>query len=260
VIDRRGIPWLQIYCAGLVLFLFAPVLTIVVFSFDSVGVGTFPLTGFTLDWYRQFFDDPAMIAAAKNSAYVAGATALLAVVLGTLASFALVRYRTRAAGPFTLLVVLPIMLPGLLLGVALLSFFDWLDLQLSLTTVVISHVLITLPFVVLTMNARLVGFDRSIEDAARDLGATPVQTFRHVTFPLIRASVIGSALLVVALSLDEFIVTFFTIGPQNTLPIVIWGQMRTGVTPVVNAVSTLMLVTTIVLMVIVRRLGETRLR
>jgi spermidine/putrescine transport system permease protein len=159
-----------------------------------------------------------------------------------------------------LVALLPIALPGLLLGVSLLSFFNWLHVQLSLWTVIVGHVLLTLPFVVLVMMSRLTGFDRSLEDAARDLGASAFDTFRHVTFPLIRPSVIGSALLVVALSLDEFIVTFFTIGPENTLPIVIWGQMRQGVSPTVNAISTIMLVTTLVLVLVVRRFSDIRFK
>jgi spermidine/putrescine transport system permease protein len=257
---ERRISWLTIYCGVLIAFLFLPVVTIVVFSFDEVGIGTFPLTGFTTRWYSDLASNEIFIAAAKNSVYVALATAAIAVVLGTLAAFGLSRYGVRLSGPFTALLLLPIALPGLLLGVALLSFYDRIDWQLSLWTVIVAHVLITLPFVVLTMTARLSNFDWSLEDAARDLGATPWQTFARVTFPLIRASVLGSGLLVIALSLDEFIVTFFTIGAQNTLPVVIWGQMRTGVSPVVNAVSTLMLAATLVLVLAVRRFADVRFR
>lgn len=256
----RRVNGLTIYAVLLLGFLFAPVLTIVLFSFDKAGVGTFPLTGFTLDWYRRLAEDDAFVSAAVNSLVVAVACAFITVVLGTAAAFALTRYRIRASGTFTGLLALPIMLPGLLVGVALLSFFSWIRLPLSLMTVTIGHVLVTLPFVVLTMNARLTGFDRSVEEAARNLGATPLQTFRHVTFPLIRASIMGSALLVAALSLDEFIVTFFTIGAENTLPTVVWGQMRRGVSPTVNAISTLMLFSTVVLMVAARRFTDVRVR
>ena len=256
----RRVNGLTIYVVALLAFLFAPVLTIVVFSFDKSGVGTFPLTGFTLDWYRELGGDDGIRSAALNSIIVAGACAFVTVLLGTAAAFALTRYRVRASGSFTALLALPIMLPGLLVGVALLSFFSWIHLPLSLLTVTIGHVLVTLPFVVLTMNARLTGFDRSVEEAARNLGATPWQTFRRITFPLIRASIMGSALLVAALSLDEFIVTFFTIGAENTLPTVIWGQMRRGVSPTVNAISTLMLLSTSLLMIVARRFTDVRVR
>jgi spermidine/putrescine transport system permease protein len=258
--SARRLDPLVLYSVALIAFLFAPVVIVVIFSFDRVGVGTFPLSGFSTHWYRELASDQIFKDAAKNSAIVALATAVISVVFGTMAAFALVRHRIRFAGVFMLVALIPIALPGLLLGVSLLSFFSWMDVQLSLRTVIVGHVLLTLPFVVLTMMSRLNGFDRSLEDAATDLGASAFQTFRHVTFPLIRPSVIGSALLVVALSLDEFIVTFFTIGPQNTLPIVIWGQMRQGVSPTVNAISTIMLFTTLVLVLVVRRFSDIRFR
>jgi spermidine/putrescine transport system permease protein len=249
---------LTAYAVLLLVFLFAPVIVVVLFSFDARGVGTFPIQELTLQHYRDFFADDVMIEAAKNSAVVALAATVVTVVIGTAAAFALVRHRVRLGGAFTALVVLPIVLPPLLLGIALLSFFDRLDVQLSLWTVIVAHVLVTLPFVVLTISSRLAHMDGAVEEAAATLGATRVQTFRHVTFPLIRSSVIGSALLAVALSIDEFVVTFFTIGSGNTLPIVIWGQMRAGVSPTVNAVSTLMLAATLLLMLVVRRLTDVK--
>jgi spermidine/putrescine transport system permease protein len=251
---------LGVYCTVLILFLFAPVVTIVVFSFDEVGVGTFPIEGLTFKWYEDMLENDAIMEAALNSAIVAAGCAALTVALGTAASFALVRFRVRLSGGFSALVLLPVALPGLLVGVALLSFFDFVSLPLSLFTVTIGHVLITLPFVILTMNARLAVFDPAVEEAARNLGANPWQTFWRITFPLIRGSLVGSALLVVALSLDEFIVTFFTIGPDNTLPTVIWSQMRTGVSPSVNAISTVMLASTLALLLATRRFAEVRLR
>lgn len=258
--SRRSSLLLGTYCAGLLLFLFAPLAVVVVFSFASGGRGTFPIEGLTLQWFEEFFNDPIMMEAARNSAIVALAATALAVLLGGLAAFALIRFRVRLAGAMTGLIVLPIVLPPLLLGVAMLSFFTRVDVKLSLGTVIIAHVLVTLPFVVLTLSSRLASLDLSVEEAAATLGAGRFQVFRHVTFPLIRASVIGSALLVVALSLDEFIVTFFTIGSGNTLPIVIWAQMRAGVSPVVNAVSTLMLAATLLLMLGARKLTDVRFR
>jgi spermidine/putrescine transport system permease protein len=255
--SRSGVA-LTAYAAVLLLFLFAPIAVVVAFSFDARGTGTFPIEELTLQHYRDFLDNDVMIEAAKNSAIVAAAATLVTVVLGTAAAFALVRHRTRLTAPMTGLIVLPIVLPPLLLGISLLSFYNRIDVQLSLWTVIVGHVLVTLPFVVLTISSRLSGLDLSVEEAAATLGATGVETFRHVTFPLIRSSVIGSALLVVALSLDEFVVTFFTIGSTNTLPTVIWGQMRAGVSPTVNAVSTLMLAATLVLMIVVRRLTDVK--
>lgn len=240
----------MIYVVAVLLFLFAPLSMVVLFSFDSRGKGTFPIEHLTIDWYREFLGDPVMIDAAKNSLYIALASSGITLTIGVLASVALTRYRSRFVPPITTLIVLPLVLPPLLLGVALLSFFDRIGITLSLGTVIIGHSLITLPFVVLTLNAKLSGFDRSLEEAAWTLGASKFQTFRHITFPLIRSAVIGSGLLVLAISLDEFIVTFFTIGGQNTLPTLIWGQMRAGVSPVVNAISTLMLVATSVVILV----------
>jgi spermidine/putrescine transport system permease protein len=248
------------FAALVIVFLFAPIVIVVLFSFDAAGKGSFPMAGFTLDHYRSFFDNPVMIRAAYNSAIIAIAATLVAVVLGTSAAFAIARYRVRLGSLFTGLIVLPIVIPPLLLAISLLSFFSRLGIELSLFTVIVGHVLVTMPFVVLTIVSRLAGLDPAMDEAAATLGATRIQTFRHVTFPLIRASVIGAALLVVALSVDEFIVTFFTIGSDNTLPTVIWGQMRAGVSPVVNAISTLMLAVTLVLVVLVRRLTDVKFR
>lgn len=248
------------YSLALLFFLFAPIVVVIVFAFDAGGRGTLPFQGVTLRWFEEFFDNPVMVDAAVNSAIVAGAAMVGATLLGGLAAFALIRHRVRFGGAFTAAIVLPLVLPPLLLGIALLSFFNRVDVELSLWTVAVAHVLVTMPFVVLTISSRLAGLDPSLEEAAQTLGANRFQTFRHVTLPLIRSSMIGSALLVVALSLDEFIVTFFTIGSGNTLPIVIWGQMRAGVSPVVNAVSTLMLVATLVLMVGARKLTDVKFR
>lgn len=239
--------WQWAYCALALAFIFAPIVVVVVFSFDRLGIGTFPMTGFTLHWYQALFNDSAFTDAAQNSLYVAAVATTLALTLGTLAAFALTWYPVRFSGAFYALVLLPVALPGLLVGVALLSFFTYLGVELSLNTVIAAHTLLLLPFVVLTVAARLSSFDRSLQDASADLGASPIQTYRRVTFPLMRTTLIGAGLLAVAISLDEFLVTFFTIGSQNTLPVVIWGEMRLGVSPVVNAVSTTLLLVTFVL-------------
>jgi spermidine/putrescine transport system permease protein len=251
----------QVAYALLVLgFLFLPIFFVVLFSFDARGIGTFPIEHFSTRWYGAFFDDPTMTDAALNSVEVAFATAIISSVLGTLAAFAFARYRVRFAGVFATAFVMPLVIPALLVGIALLSFFSKADIQLSLLTVIVGHVLITLPFVLLVVGARLANFDRSVEEAASTLGASPLQRFRYVTFPLIRPSLLGAALLVVAVSLDEFVITFFTIGGHATLPIVIWGQMRAGVSPLVNVVSTLMLAATVALVVGVRQLSGVRFR
>jgi ABC-type spermidine/putrescine transport system permease subunit II len=170
-----------------------------------------------------------------------------------------VRGRLRFPGAARVAATLPIMLPGMLLGIAILIFMRRvLDLQLSLLTVVAGHLVLTVPFVILIVAARLQGFDRNLEWAAADLGADGRRTVRHIILPLIWPAILAGALISITLSIDEFVVTFFTIGSGNTLPIVIWGQMRAGVSPTVNAVSTLMLAATLLLMLVVRRLTDVK--
>ncbi|MCL4286033.1 MAG: ABC transporter permease [Thermoleophilia bacterium] len=239
-------------------FLFAPLVIVVLFAFDAGARSAFPIEGLSFRWFDQVFGDDVVMGAALNSIIVAAVTTLIAVFLGTMAALAIVRHRVRFSGAATSLIVLPVILPPLLIGIALLSFFGRLELTLSLWTVVAGHVLITVPFVVLTLSSRLATLDPSLEEAAATMGANRLRAFQHVTLPLLRSALMGSALIVVALSLDEFIITFMTIGSDNTLPTVIWGQMRAGVSPVVNAISTLMLVATLILMLVARRLTDVR--
>jgi ABC-type spermidine/putrescine transport system permease subunit II len=171
--------------------------------------------------------------------------AILATVIGTMAAFPLVRGGIRFPGTARILFTLPIMIPGVLLGLGLLVFITLLGFKLGLHTVVAGHLVFTTPFVVLIVAARLQGFDRRLEWAAADLGASNRQTLRHIILPLIAPAIIAGALLSVTLSIDEFVVTFFTIGPQLTLPLYIYTQIKFGVTPEVNALATVLLVGTL---------------
>jgi spermidine/putrescine transport system permease protein len=227
-------------------FLFAPVAVVVLFSFNAEPSTSLPFAGFSLRWYKSAFDNQLFRLSLRNSAVVAAVTALLVGFIGANASFALTRRSSRLLNFFSSFVTTPLIVPGLFLGVALLSFFDVIGFTRSLTTVIISHTLITLPFVVLIVNARLMRFDRSIEEAARDLGATPLQAFTKIVFPLVRPALIGAILIAIAWSFDEFIITFFTVGGQGTLPIMIWGMLRRGIDPSVNAIASTILMTTVV--------------
>lgn len=249
-----------VYAALLLMFLFAPIGVVVLFSFDSKGTAAFPFVGPTLEWYKDVASDPIIRKAALNSVFVAFGTTVCCILIGTSAAFAIARFRSRSATAFAGLMALPLLLPHLLLGISLLSFFTSLGIGLSVWTAIVGHVLITLPFMVFTLSARIVGFDPQIPEAAATLGASPMQTFNRITLPLIRSAMIGAALLVVAWSLDEFSVSFFTIGSDNTLPIVIWGQMRAGISPTVNAISALMVLATVVLVCVVHRLSDIRFR
>lgn len=256
--ERRAAAVSWLYCAVVFAFLFAPLAIVVLFAFDAGARGSFPIEGLSFRWFDQAFGDDVVIGAALNSVTVAVVTTLAALFLGTLAALAIIRHPVRFSGAATGLIVLPVILPPLLIGIALLSFFGRLEVTLSLWTVVAGHILITVPFVVLTLSSRLAALDPSLEEAAATMGANRLRAFQYVTLPLLRSTLIGSALIVVALSLDEFIITFMTIGSDNTLPTVIWGQMRAGVSPMVNAISTVMLAATLILMFLARRLTDVR--
>jgi spermidine/putrescine transport system permease protein len=244
---RRGhnvLAW--VFVAGLIAFLFFPVVVVVLFSFNSEPSTSLPFSGFSLRWYHAAFADERFTSSLLNSVKVAAVTAVIVAFIGTNASFAISRRPSRLLNAFSSFATAPLVLPGLFLGVAMLSFFTEIGMNASLTTVIIGHSLVTLPFVVLIVNARLMNLDRSIAEAARDLGATPFEAFRKIIFPLVRPAVIGAVLIAVAWSFDEFIITFFTIGGQSTLPILIWGLLRQGIDPSVNAIASIILGTTIV--------------
>jgi spermidine/putrescine transport system permease protein len=231
------------------LFLYVPVVLLAAFSFNESRAGSLPFTGLTLKWYRDLFSDYLVIDAFKNSLMVGAVTAALATVIGTSAAFPLVRSSFRLKDTLRIVFILPIMIPGLLIGVALLVFLvRLLGLQLTLLTVIIGHVVLTTPFVLLVVTARLLDFDRTLEWAAADLGANPMETFRRITLPLIMPGVLAGGLFAFTLSLDEFVVTLFTIGAQTTLPMYVFSQVKFGVTPKINALATLLLLGSILIL------------
>jgi ABC-type spermidine/putrescine transport system permease subunit II len=226
-------------------FLYLPIVFLILFSFEVADTPGFPITGLTLHWYERMLADSAIHSALFNSVIVAVVVAILATIIGTMAAFPLVRGGIRFTGAARILFTLPIMIPGVLLGLGLLVFITLLGFKLGLHTVIAGHLVFTTPFVVLIVAARLQGFDRRLEWAAADLGANNWQTLRHIVLPLIAPAIVAGALLSVTLSIDEFVVTFFTIGPQLTLPLYIITQIKFGVTPEVNALATVILVSTL---------------
>jgi spermidine/putrescine transport system permease protein len=224
-------------------FLFAPIALLVVFSFNANRYGTFPITGWTTDWYSQVFSDYQVRDALSTSIKVALQVTVISTLVGTAAAFPLVRARKL---PFRsgirVAMTLPIMIPGLLIGISLLVLFTSVfKVQLSTQTAVIGQSVYTTPFVLLLVAARLQGFDIALERAAADLGANTFNRLRYVVLPLIMPAVFAGALLAFTLSLDEFIITLFLIGGHNTLPTYIYTQVKFGITPEVNAVATLLL-------------------
>lgn len=246
------------YVVIVLVWLFAPVVVVVLFSFSTSPRMIVPIPGYTLDWYAAALDDPLLVRAIVNSVILAVVTATVATALGVAFSMGLVKLRPRLRGALGTFSFLPAAVPVLVLGMALAVLFRSVGQAPSLVNAAVGHILVALPFVILTMNARLETFDFSTLEAARDLGASPLQTFRDVTFPLIRPSVVGAALLATALSLDEFVVTYFNIGTLMTVPVYIWGLVRKGIDPSLNAVATLTLLTLVGLVLLSNVLGRRR--
>jgi spermidine/putrescine transport system permease protein len=230
------------------LFLFAPIGLLVAFSFNANRYGTFPFTGWTTDWYSQVFHDYQIRDALTTTIKVAAQVTVVSTIVGTAAAFPLVRSRLPFRTGIRVGMTLPIMIPGLLIGVSLLVLFtNVLHRQLSPQTAVIGQAVYTTPFVLLLVAARLQGFDVALERAAADLGANTVRRLRYVVLPLIMPAVFAGALFAFTLSLDEFIITFFLIGGHNTLPIYIYTQVKFGITPEVNALASLLLAASVTL-------------
>jgi spermidine/putrescine transport system permease protein len=236
----RGL--LSAYALLIYVFLFFPIVLLVLFSFNANRYGTFPITGWTLTWYRQAFSDYQVHDAVSTTLNVALQVTLISTIVGTCAAFPLVRSRLPFREGIRIVFILPIMIPGLLIGVSLLVLFTgtfhW---TLSPETAVIGQSVYTTPFVILLVAARLQGFDTALERAAADLGANAFQRLRRVVVPLILPAIFAGALFAFTLSLDEFIITYFLIGGHNTLPIFIYTQVKFGITPEVNAVASMLL-------------------
>jgi spermidine/putrescine transport system permease protein len=250
----RPVSGLGVYTLLLFLFLFSPVFVVVLFSFNKTAGLTFPFHGFSLRWYRVVFSSPVYRDAIVASLRVAVITVVVVVVVGTLAGLGVTRHAFRGSGVVRGVLLFPAALPGLFIGIALLSFFVQTKVTLSLWTVTLGHLVYVLPYFFLVVAARLQRFDYLLEEQARDLGAGPWTTFRRVTLPLIAPSLIAGALVVFSLSWDEVFITFFTIGAQNTLPLVIYSTVKQSVDPSVNAVSTLLLAGSLLFIFSIRRL------
>jgi spermidine/putrescine transport system permease protein len=238
-------------------FLYVPLVIVVVYSFNDSKLNA-EWVGFTLDWYRKLFHNDEMLEAAGNSLIIALIASAVSTVLGTMAGFAMYRYKLKL---LPLLVLTPIAIPEILMGVSLLIFFVMLNITLGLLSITLAHIAFCIGFVAIVVRSRLAGMDESLPEAARDCGATPWQAFRWVTLPLIMPGVIAGALMAFTLSIDDFVITFFTAGANaSTLPLQIYSMIKIAVTPEVNAVSTLLVGLTLVLIIIASKLSPNTLR
>jgi len=254
--NRRSM-WLWLVAILGYLFLYAPLAIVVAYSFNDSRLNA-QWIGFTLDWYRKLFHNEEMLGAAWNSLLIGLTASAVSTVLGTMAGYAMYRFRLRL---LPILVVAPIAIPEILTGVSLLIFFVAIDLTLGLVSIILAHIAFCVGFVAIVVRARLAGMDDSLVEAARDLGATPLQAFRLITLPLIMPGVIAGALMAFTLSIDDFVITYFTAGAGAlTLPLEIYTMVKISVTPEVNAVSTLLMLLTLALIVIASRLSPGTLR
>jgi spermidine/putrescine transport system permease protein len=227
-------------------FFYLPIAILVLFSFNESKLNIV-WTGFTWEWYTALWRDSLLVRSLENSLIVATFTTLISVVLGTAGGWLLHRHRYRGSGFLETLVFLPMIVPEVILGVSLLILFVTLGLQLGYTTIVISHVTFCFPFVMAAVQARLAGLDPALEEAALDLGATPAQAFTKVLVPYLMPAIVSGALMAFTLSLDELIVTYFTASAgTRTLPLEIFGRVKKGLDPSLNAISTVFIAVTVV--------------
>jgi spermidine/putrescine transport system permease protein len=247
-------PLLTLYATLVYAFLYFPIVVLVIYSVNGSGVGGFPPTGWTLDWYRQLFQDGPLWDAVLNSAIVAVIAVGISLALGLPAALALDRAQFPGKALFRRIVLLPLILPGIITGLSLLMLFVAIGMKLSLVTITLGHGTALISVATTEIFAGLQKLDRAQEEASLDLGANHWKTFWRITLPNLRVSIIAAALLIFTLSLDEIAVSFFLIGRDNTLPLEIWSRLRRGITPEINAISTLILAFSIATILIWYRL------
>ncbi len=245
--------WLAAWTWAVVAFLLFPLLVIAAFSFNAQDMTALPLTGPSLRWYVALAQSGELTEALADSVAIALAASVLATLLGTSAAIGLSRLTPRWSGRLGAVLAVPMMTPHLVIGIALLNLYSLLDVELSLATVVLGHVVVATPYVLLVASARLAGLDPRVEEAAYDLGASALAVVRDILLPHLAPSLVGAALIAFTLSFDEVVITFFTVGNQNTLPTTIWAMLRFGITPQINALSTITMIITVALALVAER-------
>ncbi|EKS4343762.1 extracellular solute-binding protein [Clostridium sporogenes] len=250
----------KIYATLVYIFLYLPIFVLVVFSFNKSKLNA-TFTGFTLDWYKNLINNTQILEALKNSLIIAFISTFFAVIIGTLAAIGMYRYKFKGKRAMEGLLYIPVVIPEIVMGISMLAFFSSLNLPAGLITLILAHITFCISYVIIVVRARLDGFDSALEEAAQDLGATPWQTLTKVTLPVISPGIISGALLAFTLSLDDVIISFFAAGPDsNTLPLKIFSMVKFGVTPEINALSTVMMVFTLSMVVIAEGIRRNMLK
>ena len=233
--------WPKVYLAVLTLLMYLPLVMVVIFSFNESRLSA-SFTGFSLKWYEILAQDRDLKEALMNSIVLGVLSCGISAVIGTLGAVGMARVNYRSKGMMEYLSTIPIMIPEIILGMVFLVFFSLLNLPFGMITLVIAHTTFCIPYIFMMVKARLVGIDKSLEEAARDLGAGPVRTFFDITMPLIMPAVLSGSLLAFAMSFDDVVISIFVNGPRlNTLPVKVYAQLKTGVTPEINALCTIIL-------------------
>ena len=247
---RIGNVVLSAYSLLFYLFIYGPILILIVYSFNG---SRFPTrwAGFSLEWYHKLFQNRAMGQALRNSLIVSSSSTAISTVIGTMVSVGIERFQFRGKGPLDAMLFLPIIIPDIAMAIMLVAFFGLIHMSLGFVTIIISHVAFNISFVAIVVRSRMTTIDPTLEEAANDLYANEWQAFWRITFPLLLPGILGGALLAFTLSLDDYVITFFTSGPgSTTLPLRIYGMVKTGITPEVNAISTLMMAASLMLVIL----------
>ena len=246
----------RFYLGLIFVLMYLPIAVVIVFSFNEARLPV-RFTGFSLKWYQELFSDSAMIEALGNSLFLGVVSCFVSAVIGTLGAVGLSRIHWKTKGILEYISILPLMIPEIILGMVLMAFFYMMNLPFGMLTLLIGHTVFCVPYILMEVKARLAGMDPSLEEAARDLGAGPFRAFWDIILPLIMPAVMSGSLLAFAMSMDDVVISIFINGPRlSTLPIKVYTQIKTGVTPEVNALCTIMLAVTLLILLVYTAIGK----
>ena len=248
----------NLYLALVMFFLFLPIAILVVFSFNASEMNII-FTGFTTEWYGKLLENPNLLEAFRNTLLIAVISTAVSTILGTISAVGMKQYNFPTERVVSKLIYIPIVIPEIVLGISLLSVFTLAGVELGFWSVLLAHITFSVPFVITSVRSTLYALPKNVEEAAEDLGAGKWKTFWYVTLPLIKPGIVSGAILAFTLSLDDVVISYFTAGPgTNTLPLYIYSIIKTGITPDVNALTTLMLVFTIIALIVSSKLQTKR--
>lgn len=253
---KKNSKLLGLYLGILFFLMYLPIGVVVVFSFNEARLPV-RFTGFSMKWYQELFQDRDMLQALKNSLILAVSSCAVSAVIGTLGAVGISRIHWKTKGMLEYISILPLMIPEIILGMVLMAFFYMMNLPFGMLTLLIGHTVFCVPYILMEVKARLAGMDPSLEEAARDLGAGPFRAFWDIILPLIMPAVMSGSLLAFAMSMDDVVISIFINGPRlSTLPIKVYTQIKTGVTPEVNALCTIMLAVTLLILLVYTAIGK----